>query len=100
MKRSEIEFEQIDKQACFNFVEIIILKPKEKNSPESNLLIFNIESGDLINRPKPPVEAKGQWDGYVNFYTKASKLCVGSWSGYTFEINEKTGQLINGKFTK
>ncbi|RDH43705.1 hypothetical protein [Zooshikella ganghwensis] len=100
MERADIQLDKIEKQGCFGSIELIILKQSEKRSPESNLLIFNAESGVLLNRPNPPVSSKGQWDGYVNFYTKSGKLYVGSWSGYTYEINENTGQLINGIFTK
>lgn len=98
--RSEIEADLIESASTFDKVELVILKSTDKLNPESNLLIFSASTGELLNRPEPPVSAESQWDCFVNSYVKANKIMVGSWSGYSYEVDKSSGQLIEGKFTK
>ena len=79
---------------------IIITKPQKGMGPDTNLLIFEADSGNLIGKIEPPLKTGGQYDGWVNFWIKDDKLWIGSWSGYEFQLVPESCELLNGRFTK
>ena len=78
----------------------VIVKNKVTHSPVKNLYIFSAKSGELLNWPSPPTDDNNSYDAYVDLWMSDDKVFVGSWSGYQYEIDLKSGQLVNGKFTK
>ena len=80
-------------------VRCVLLNPEKKVGPESNVLAFG-HDGELIWRLSPPLD-ESAWDGFVNIWLERdSELWVGSWSGFSLQIDPRTGRVLRELFTK
>ena len=96
------EFETDDKEweLLIDGIWIVILTPTQKLGGESNLCLFDSDTGNLLTRFQPAVNSKGQWDGFTNVWLKNGQIYTATWSGFEYVINLKLLELTNKKFKK
>jgi hypothetical protein len=80
-------------------VRLVILRPRRDRGAEANLLGFR-PSGEVIWRLPPPTDAPAVWDGSINLWVREGQVWVGSWSGFSLQIDHRTGKVIEQVFTK
>lgn len=87
-------------ELLFDDTYLVILDTGKKHGNDMNLV--GVSTADLTVRWElgGELETAGSYDGIVNVWIKEGEVWAGTWSGFAYQINPKTGQILQTVFTK
>jgi len=89
------KWELIFEEFCLTIIDTGV-----KTGKDINLLGISAEDLKVKWALGGELDCKDSYDGIVNVWIKNGEIWVGTWSGYSYRINYRTGEVVEKRFEK